>query len=40
MKRSPTREEFCQAVPQETARLAEQVWKRVVAAGRTRDVDA
>src|SRR2546427_11205129 len=39
MERSPTREEFCQAVQQEAARLADQVWERVVAAGTTRDVD-
>lgn len=40
MERSITREEFCQAVEQETRRLAEQVWERVVAAGTTRDADA
>jgi hypothetical protein len=39
MERSTTREEFCQAVQQEAARLADQVWDRVVAVGRTRDVD-
>jgi hypothetical protein len=39
MERSTTREEFCQAVQQEAARLADQVWERVVATGSTREVD-
>ena len=39
MERSTTREEFCQAVQREAARLADQVWDRVVVAGTTRDVD-
>ena len=39
MKRSTTREEFCQAVQAEAARFADQVWERVVASGQTRDVD-
>ena len=39
MERSTTREEFCQAVQEEAARLAEHVWERIVAAGRTRDAD-
>ncbi len=39
MERSTTREEFCQAVQQEAARLADQVWERVVATGATREVD-
>jgi len=39
MERSTTREEFCQAVQQEAARLADQVSERVVAAGSMRDVD-
>jgi hypothetical protein len=33
MERSTTREEFCQAVQQEAARLAEQVWDGVVTSG-------
>lgn len=39
MERSTTREEFCQAVQQEAARLAEQVWDGVVTSGARRDVD-
>ena len=39
METSTAREDFCQAVQQETARLAAQVWERVVADGAMRDID-
>lgn len=39
METSTTREEFCQAVQQEAARLAAHVWERVVADGALRDID-